>query len=198
MRRLHGDAQGMWAKRDFLHMRIAGPVARRQLVGGVVVFMLSLLMAAAPASAAQAIVPKGFQAFCAANPSECKGGGASSVTYSQDLVAQLKAVNAKVNASIKPVKSEKGDVWSLNVSTGDCEEYVLAKRKALIRAGMPASALSIMFVLANGEGHAVLGVQTDKGLYVLDNLNRSIKPIGSTGYKIISRSGPNPKVWVRA
>ena len=179
-------------------MRIAGLEARRQLVGGVVLLILSFWLSALPANAGSAIVPRGFQTFCAANPSECRGGGADSVAYDDALMAQLKTVNAKVNAAIKPVKSEAGDVWSLNVSKGDCEDYVLAKRHALIKAGMPASALSIVYALARGEGHAVLGVHTDRGIYVLDNLNKSIRPIGSTGYKIISMSGPNPKVWVRA
>jgi len=179
-------------------MRNAGLKARWHIAGGVVLFILSFCFAAMPVFAAPAVVPKGFQAFCAANPSECRGGGAASVTYDAALVAELKRVNAKVNAAIKPVKSEAVDVWSLNVSKGDCEDYVLAKRHALIAAGVPASALSIVYVLAGGAGHAVLAIHTDKGTYVLDNLNKSIRPIGSTGYKIISMSGPNPKVWVRA
>ena len=179
-------------------MRIAGFKARRPIASGVVLLILSFCLSIVPAYAGPVVVPKGFKAFCAANPSECKGGGAASVTYDETLMAQLKTVNAKVNASIKPVKAEAVDVWSLNVSKGDCEDYVLAKRHALIKAGVPASALSIVFALAGGAGHAVLGVHTDRGIYVLDNLNKSIRPIGSTGYKIISMSGPNPKVWVRA
>jgi predicted transglutaminase-like cysteine proteinase len=179
-------------------MRIAGFKARRAIAGGVGLLILSFCLSIVPAQAGSAVVPKGFKAFCAAHPSECKGGGAASVTFDETLMAQLKTVNAKVNAAIKPVKAEAVDVWSLNVSKGDCEDYVLAKRHALIKAGVPASALSIVYALAGGTGHAVLGVHTDRGIYVLDNLNKSIRPIGSTGYKIISMSGPNPKVWVRA
>ena len=113
-------------------MRIAELAARRHIAGGVVVLILSFCLLAAPATAGSAVIPSGFQAFCAANPSECKGGGAASVTYDDALAAQLRSVNAKVNAAIKPVKSEAVDVWSLNVKKGDCEDYVLAKRHALI------------------------------------------------------------------
>ena len=58
---------------------------------------------------------------------------------------------------------------------GDCEDYVLLKRKMLIDAGWPREALLITVVRdRKGEGHAVLTVKTDKGELVLDNQNENV------------------------
>jgi predicted transglutaminase-like cysteine proteinase len=156
-----------------------------------------MLVAALPAQAASVPIPHGFLVMCHDHPSECRGGGASQVRYTDKLLALLTKVNIRVNHTITPVRNEIIDVWSVNATTGDCEEFVLAKRRALINAGIPASSLSIVYALRNGGGHAILAVHTDRGDYVLDNMNRRIKPIWQTGYKLISMSGPNPLVWHR-
>lgn len=114
----------------------------------------------------------------------------------EKLQETLERVNRQVNASIKPVRDER-DMWQVGVSQGDCEEYVLAKRRALIRAGVPASSLSIVYALRNGGGHAILAVHTNRGYLALDNMSKTIKPLRSTGYRIVSMSGPDPKVWHR-
>lgn len=166
----------------------------------VAALALSLLGASlSPAVAASAVpVPKGFRLMCIDHPGECRGGGASEVKLTSSLWLRLGKVNRDVNSRIKPVKNEVIDVWSINASRGDCEEYVLAKRRALIRQGVPASALSIVYALRNGGGHAILAVHTDQGDFVLDNMTQKIKRLGRTGYRIISMSGPNPLVWHRA
>lgn len=142
-------------------------------------------------------VPRGFQLMCTDHPSECRGGGASEVAYSKALMAKLDRVNREVNRRIIPVKNEVIDVWSVNAKRGDCEDYVLAKRKALIAQGIPASAMSIVYALRNGGGHAILAVHTSGGSYVLDNMTGQIKSLRNTGYKLVSMSGPNPRVWQR-
>lgn len=142
-------------------------------------------------------MPTGFWAFCKKHPGECRGGGAASVPRTDELMALLERVNGRVNRSIRPNRHDPKDVWEIGVSEGDCEEYVLAKRRALIREGVPASALSIVYALHNGGGHAILAVHTDKGSLALDNISSRIKPLGRTGYKLISMSGPNPVVWQR-
>ena len=119
------------------------------------------------------------------------------MALTDELMALLRGTNAQVNASIAPVSFEPIDIWSVGVKQGDCEEYVLAKRRALIRKGIPASALSIIYALRNGGGHAILGVRTDRGMFVLDNMTGGIKPLKSTGYRIVSMSGPDPMVWER-
>ena len=53
---------------------------------------------------------------------------------------------------------------------GDCEDYVLLKRRMLMQAGWPRQALLVTVVRdKQGDGHAVLTVKTDKGEFILDN-----------------------------
>lgn len=150
---------------------------------------------AAPVSAASA--PLGFQLLCIKSPKECQGGGKASVAMTQQLMATLKSVNSKYNRAIKPRADKNGqDIWTVGASAGDCEDYVLAKRRALIRAGFPASSLRIAYVKTRkGEGHAVLVVKTNGKDLVLDNLTAAIKPLSQTGYRIVSMSGSNPRQW---
>jgi predicted transglutaminase-like cysteine proteinase len=46
-------------------------------------------------------------------------------------------------------------------------------------------------------GFAVLSVHTSNGVLVLDNLNRSIRPIGSVPYKIVAMQGGSSMSWRR-
>ncbi len=148
------------------------------------------------ASAGSAHAPLGFQVMCLKNPAECKGGGKAKITVTADVMATLKRVNGHVNRSIRPRNDSGADVWSASASTGDCEDYVLAKRRALIKAGISSSSLRIAYVKTRrGEGHAILVVKTNGKDLVLDNLTASIKPLSQTGYRIISMSGANPKSW---
>jgi predicted transglutaminase-like cysteine proteinase len=147
-------------------------------------------------STAGSKAPLGYQLMCLKTPSECKGGGSASVKATSDVMSQLTKVNSKVNRSIRPRNDSGADVWSASASSGDCEDYVLAKRRALIKAGLPASSLRIAYVKTRrGEGHAILVVKTSKGDYVLDNLNTSVRPLSQSGYRIISQSGANPMKW---
>ena len=168
-------------------------VSKRGLI--VVIAAMLAAMTAMPATAASK-APLGYQLMCLKTPAECKGGGSSVAKVSGETIALLKRVNSQVNASIKPRNDSGADVWSASASAGDCEDYVLAKRRALIRAGMSASALRIAYVKTRGGvGHAILVVKTTKGDFVLDNLNRSVRPLSQSGYRIISMSGADPMSW---
>ena len=167
-----------------------------------VTLVATLLLAAMPQGPAFAAgtvpVPQGFRLMCLDHPAECRGGGAAVVPYSERLMALVERTNRRVNAAIVSRPDELMDVWTINAKIGDCEDYVLAKRDALIAAGVPASSLSIVYALRNGGGHAVLAVNTDRGSFVLDNTTSAIKKLTETGYKLISMSGPNPLIWHRA
>jgi predicted transglutaminase-like cysteine proteinase len=140
--------------------------------------------------------PLGFQLMCLQSPQECKGGGSHSVQATSKTMATLRRVNSLVNSTIVPRNDRGADVWTASARIGDCEDYVLAKRHALIRAGLPASALRIAYVKTrSGEGHAILIVKTSRGDYVLDNLTHAIRPLSQTGYRILSVSGANPRNW---
>ena len=153
------------------------------------------LMAVSPAVAGSK-APLGYQLMCLKTPAQCQGGGSSKVEATADVMATLKRVNSHVNNSITPRNDKGADVWTANATVGDCEDYVLAKRRALIKAGLPASSLRIAYVKTRGGvGHAILVVKTSRGDYVLDNLNRSVRPLSQAGYRIISISGSDPKSW---
>jgi len=80
---------------------------------------------------------------------------------------------------------------------GDCEDYVLLKRRMLIQSGWPQGGLLVTVVRDTDEGHAVLTVTTDNGDYILDNKRDEILLWSETGYRFIKRQSQyNPNVWV--
>jgi predicted transglutaminase-like cysteine proteinase len=81
---------------------------------------------------------------------------------------------------------------------GDCKDYVLEKRRALVADGVPAADLSIAIVMTPwGETHAVLLVRTDRGELVLDSLSQWIQPWRKVHYKWIKRQAPGQQLtWV--
>jgi predicted transglutaminase-like cysteine proteinase len=173
-------------------------VGVNKLLGFTGVVVTAILMVAPSGGAAVAANPPlGFTVLCIKQPAECRGGGDSQVTASTDVMATLQRVNNRVNRSISPREDGAVDVWTVGASSGDCEDYVLAKRHQLINAGVPASSLRIAYVKTrHGAEHAILVVNTSRGKLVLDNLTSSIKPLSQTGYRIISMQTANPKKWV--
>lgn len=105
--------------------------------------------------------------------------------------ATVNRVNTKVNRDIirKTDLANHGveERWSTPLEEGgkfgDCEDYVLEKRRALIAQGFPPGALSIAVVTTTwNTTHAVLLVATDKGEYVLDNLSPWVMPWDEAPY----------------
>jgi predicted transglutaminase-like cysteine proteinase len=168
--------------------------ATRTLVLASLGLAMGLLATTAAEAAPRA--PLGFQLMCLKTPAECRGGGKSSVAPSTHVLATLKTVNLQVNRTIRPRNDRGPDVWNANATSGDCEDYVLAKRRALIKAGLPPSALRIAHVKTrSGEGHAVLVVNTGGSDLVLDNLTHTIRSLSQTGYQLVSMSGADPRKW---
>jgi predicted transglutaminase-like cysteine proteinase len=76
---------------------------------------------------------------------------------------------------------------------GDCEDYVLEKRRRLMRAGLPRQALLVTVVRDHkGDGHAVLTVATDRGDFILDNQAPKVLGWSETGYRYIKRQSQEP------
>jgi predicted transglutaminase-like cysteine proteinase len=149
--------------------------------------------------------PIGWVDFCAENPAECRGGPSEprDIVMSQTAWRDLLKVNRWVNDTVKPMTDMDHwgviEKWSLPTDGyGDCEDYVLLKRKMLIDAGWPREALLITVVRdKKGEGHAVLTVKTDKGEFILDNQNENVVLWTETGYRFVKRqSQADPNVWV--
>ena len=149
-------------------------------------------------------IPVGHAQFCQSHADECRPNAqlVGAVPLSDPLWQQLLTVNAQVNASVVPVTDQDlyqvTEFWTYPNGYGDCEDYALAKRRDLINAGWPASTLLMAVVKqANGEGHAVLTVRTDRGDLVLDNQVGSVDLWNATPYKFIKRqSQANAGQWV--
>jgi predicted transglutaminase-like cysteine proteinase len=149
--------------------------------------------------------PPGWADFCAREPTEC-GGPATTprdIALSWERWTDLVRVNNWVNETIKPLTDIEHwgvvERWSYpDDGYGDCEDYVLLKRRMLMQLGWPREALLVTVVHnQKNQGHAVLTVTTDKGDYALDNQNRNILLWSETGYRFIKRqSQANPNVWV--
>jgi predicted transglutaminase-like cysteine proteinase len=112
-------------------------------------------------------------------------------------------INARVNRDVEAVTDMDhwgvAEKWSYpSDGKGDCEDYVLEKRKRLMAAGFPRQSLLITVVRdKKGDGHAVLLVRTDRGDFVLDNQEQKVKLWTETGYRFIKRqSQESPNRWV--
>jgi predicted transglutaminase-like cysteine proteinase len=149
--------------------------------------------------------PTGWVEFCARQPDECTGARTAprNLAFSAQAWKRLVRINKWVNKAIKPLTDLDHwgliEVWSYpDDGYGDCEDYVLLKRRMLIGSGMPREALLVTVVRdSKGEGHAVLTVTTNKGDYLLDNQNEDILFWSETGYRFVKRqSQSNPNVWV--
>jgi predicted transglutaminase-like cysteine proteinase len=149
--------------------------------------------------------PIGWVEFCNSNPTECPAGPTQprDIVLTQTAWRDLLKVNRWVNETVKPMTDMEHwgviEKWSLPTDGyGDCEDYVLMKRKMLVDAGWPREALLITVVRdRNGEGHAVLTVKTDKGEFVLDNQNENVVAWNETGYRFVKRqSQSDQNVWV--
>ena len=149
--------------------------------------------------------PIGYVTFCRENKDECRPGRrfADRVQLNSTKFRELAEVNNTVNDAVAPVTDlelyGKVEMWTYpQGGRGDCEDYVLLKRRTLIERGWPESTLLITVVRdENNEGHAVLTVRTDQGDFVLDNKRREVLQWAATSYTFIKRqSERNPLVWI--
>jgi predicted transglutaminase-like cysteine proteinase len=119
------------------------------------------------------------------------------------LMKKISAINIAVNRAVKPRNDidiyGKEEVWVYPAKgEGDCEDYVLEKRRKLHAAGVSFSNLLITVVRKpDGEGHAVLTVRTDRGDLILDNLSDEVKLWSHTSYLFLKRQATtNTGQWV--
>ena len=176
------------------------------LLGTAVLAVIACSASAAPMSTGSLTSqPIGHYEFCKANPSECvvRTSGAAPERMTELLWQEVVAVNMDINDHIKPVNDVdlygKDEVWAYPAQgQGDCEDYVLAKRRALEVRGLSIANLLITVVKKpDGEGHAVLTVRTDRGDYILDNLTDAVRAWEETGYRFLKRqASDNTGRWV--
>lgn len=117
------------------------------------------------------------------------------------------AINRQVNRDIYSVSDQElfasNDVWALPKARGgrrygDCEDYVLEKRKELIGLGVPAQALSIAIARTpQRQVHAVLLLATPAGEFVLDNRSAWVSRWYETDYRWDRRQVAGGQRWAR-
>ncbi len=190
----------------FRHSQLTS-FARRSLLAGVASAGLIAVLVPNNALAAAGTMrmtertspPAGHVYYCANNPAACNRYGQGTVALSQESWNQLLEVNASINKSIKARADGQIDEWSAYVTEGDCEDYALTKQQELLRKGWPSDALLITTAfLRDGTYHAVLVVRTDRGEFVLDNLNPTILPWQDVPYRWNKRQAVgNPTIWQR-
>jgi len=192
-------------------------VAKAILKSGVAASAIALALVASPAAGAPqerplfialgnvTRPPIGWVEFCVEYDPECKTKPSlpRDVVLSTDAWKSLERVNLWVNTHVKPMTDL--DHWGVverwnypDDGYGDCEDYVLQKRRMLMQEGWPREALLITVVRdQHGDGHAILTVKTDKGEYILDNETNDILLWSDTSYRFVKRqSQADPNVWI--
>jgi predicted transglutaminase-like cysteine proteinase len=149
--------------------------------------------------------PVGWIEFCAEHRADCAPDSAAARNAAPKGRSwrEVVRINKLVNDSVVPMTDLEhhgvAEKWSYpDDGYGDCEDYVLLKRRMLMDAGWPRGALLVTVVRdQNGDGHAVLTVSTDKGDLILDNQATDIRLWSETPYHYVKRQSQNdPNVWV--
>jgi predicted transglutaminase-like cysteine proteinase len=147
--------------------------------------------------------PVGYIDFCRNFHGECVARGNDQPEQLSDRRwRELQEINRAVNRAVTPVTDldyyRRDEVWTLPEAYGDCEDYVLLKRKRLVDRGWSTGALLVTVVFDEiGDGHAVLLARTTLGDFVLDNKTDKVRRWYETAYHFVKRQSTNdPNHWV--
>ncbi len=179
---------------------------------GLACLLMAFSMSAAAASPNDKILaefgksrpPIGYVLFCKRGADECKAenGKTERLALTSETWNDINQVNAFVNSSIRPSSDidlyNTTEYWAYPTTAGDCEDYVLLKKRLLTKLGFNPDELLITVLLdEHGEGHAVLSVLTKDADLILDNRRNEILSVNQTNYKFLKRqSQHDPKQWV--
>ncbi|ATU93378.1 transglutaminase [Phyllobacterium zundukense] len=181
-------------------------VARVWKSMGIAMTIFVVALGANSASASEAFMttggltsqPIGHYEFCKRQPDECsiRSRNVMPEKMNHDFWQLIVNVNSNDNQKIKPLTDMEiygvEENWAYPDKVGDCEDYVLLKRRDLMQAGIsPANLLITVVRKPDGEGHAVLTVRTDKGDFILDNLVDGVKNWSETEYTYLKRQATN-------
>jgi predicted transglutaminase-like cysteine proteinase len=144
--------------------------------------------------------PYGHVEYCQKNSSDCRAHRAGDLPPSR--LSVLRDVNNIVNRSIKPMSDVKQfgkrELWTANTRAGDCEDYALSKRRALMARGFKPAHLLLTMARRRGEAHTVLVVRTRDGDFVLDNMSDEVLPVNRTGLGYVKMQSENNSArWVQ-
>jgi predicted transglutaminase-like cysteine proteinase len=136
--------------------------------------------------------PRGWIQFCKTYSTQCHSEKVAAPISYDKFQKDLHQITIYVNKFQARVETPKEDWYYIDrVGYGDCEDYVLTKRRILHdNYGVSFSNLLIAVVQARNELHAVLIVRTDKGFYVLDNLRNRLVLLDDVGYGLVKLQSP--------
>ncbi len=146
--------------------------------------------------------PIGAMLFCTAHAQECAGDRQPEmrIVLTDEAWHALRTVQSGVNRQIEP-GAPLMVAWDYaRDAQGNCVQYALEKRRALLALGWPGSALRLATATTReGVGHLVLIANTTAGDLVLDNLHRDVMPWQDLPYRwgAIQEDG-SLKRWVVA
>ena len=192
--------------------RCVREVGRAALAGFATAAMLSIASAHAASERTLFIsvgeaarAPAGWSQFCAEYAPECdtRELAARDAVLTSQAWNELVRINRWVNEAITPLTDVEhwavSERWNYpDDGYGDCEDYVLLKRRMLMQAGWPRQALLVTVVRdKQSDGHAVLTVKTDKGEFILDNQTEEVLLWSETEYRFVKRqSQTDPNLWI--
>jgi predicted transglutaminase-like cysteine proteinase len=186
------------------------PNTKKNFIAGIALVLCSGLMGATQSQAQQTLgaptsPPIGWVQFCNENAEDCVSRNLTptAIQLNEANWRRIVKINADVNREVQPVTDMEHwgvpELWSYPTDgKGDCEDYVLEKRRRLAEAGFPLNTLLITVVRdQKGDGHAVLTIKTDRGDFILDNQQAKILAWRETGYRFVKRqSDENQMRWV--
>lgn len=140
-----------------------------------------------------AVLPYGWLEYCASDP-------AAHCEVKQITVADLAALNLTVNHAIGGRSDAPGrDIWTAFPvdRAGDCDDYVITKRRALLALGMPAAAMHVVAGdTPEGNAHLVLYVEAEGIVWVLDNRQDAIYHPGDVPLRVRGIQGGDSALWM--
>ncbi len=148
-------------------------------------------------------IPIGYYEYCQRYRERCRfETEPTTIQLTQKSWDILVSTNGYVNSEIVPMTDEEifgvPEKWEYPDVVGHCEDYVLLKKKLLNEKGFPLGSLLVTVGRdAKGGGHAVLTVVTDRGDFILDNLEQKVLLWRDAEIYFLKRqSQDNPDTWV--
>jgi predicted transglutaminase-like cysteine proteinase len=146
--------------------------------------------------------PSGAEGLCDTYRWVCERTGRQ-MLVSEATLATVGTINTRANRTIRSVSDMQqyrvADRWAMPTALGgDCEDYAIYKKHALIAVGFPPEQLLIATVLdRKRQSHAVLVLRTGTQDLILDNLTNRIVSWDKTGYTFLRLQDPRqPSRWV--
>jgi len=147
------------------------------------------------------IEPKGFIDYCSRNAEaqECGGNIQGNVDFWHTPYIELLEVNMLINNSVQYVP-DNTEYWTVANTSGDCEDFALAKMHELLRRGWSIARMRLATTWTDkGDYHAVLLVEGSAGVvWVLDNSKQTPEKMMYSKYKWHRLQEAGTKKWAYA